>query len=357
MKFTISILIAASFLCSPSVASAVIIGPGDIVAPQSDNFGTVIVIHPTTHQRETLSLAPNIGTGPSMSTPESILRLPNGDFLVADPNGLFEVSSITGNRTIVSSPTVGTGNWAYPFTDLMTSSGDVICVFYNFVARVNLTTGDRTLISGLGVGTGPAITINGAGGATLDQLGHVVIASYEDRTVYDVNLATGTRSILSDSGHGGGPAISYLLDVVTLPNGQIVSENRNLDAGTNDLIRIDPVTGNRTLISSGSNEADNEYERLALGTDGRLLGSVPSNRSLYSVDPTNGARTLISGPSLGSGPSLFWGDMVQIPVPEPASAGSLAAGATFLLAMLYLRRRSNKAGANHATNAVDLLSP
>src|SRR6478735_8275322 len=78
---------------------------GDIVAPQSDTFGTVIVFHSCTGARESLSLYSIIGAGPAMSRPTSILTLPDGNFLVSDTfahNALTQINAATGNRTDVS---------------------------------------------------------------------------------------------------------------------------------------------------------------------------------------------------------------------------------------------------------------
>jgi hypothetical protein len=340
MKFTFSAIIAIIVLRSSRLAAG-IIGPGDIVSPQFDNVGTVIVIHPATQQRETLSLSPNVGTGPALIRPISVARLPDGNFLVADTEihqALTKVNAVTGNRTDLASAIIGSGAWDSPNTVLLTANGDVILVCEGFVARVDLTNGNRTLISGDGVGSGPSFAFDGFGGAALDKLGHVVVGVYGQSALYDVDLVSGTRSILSGLGHGSGPELSHVMDVVTLPNGYIIAEGRHYESDLNELFDVDPVTGNRTLISSGSFQ-DFEYERLALGANGMLLGSAPSLRAIFSIDPTTGARSLISGDGSGSGPVLFWGDMVQVPVPEPASAGMVMAGATILLALHCLRGR------------------
>ena len=81
--------------------------------------------------------------------------------------------------------------------------------------------------------------------------------------IYDVNLVTGARSILSGLGHGSGPALSHLMDLVVLPNGQIIAEGRHYEVGINELFRNHLSTGNRTIITSHS--SNTEYERLALG--------------------------------------------------------------------------------------------
>ncbi len=273
-----------------------------------------------------------------MSRPVSIVRLADGNFLVADilaHEALTKVNAATGNRTDIASASIGTGAWGSPNTVLLTPAGDAIMVCENFVARVNLTSGNRTLISGNGVGGGLDFAFNGAGGADLDKLGHVVIGVYDQPAVYDVDLVTGTRSVLSGLGHGSGPALSHVMDVVVLPNGQVMAEGRHFETGVTELFRIDPVTGDRTIIATRS--SGNEYERLALGLGGVLLASDPFRDAIYGVDPTTGAEALISGTGLGSGAQLFWGDMVQLSVPEPASILSMATCA-IVLALFAIRR-------------------
>jgi hypothetical protein len=333
----------ALVLMQPTISSASII-VGDIVAPQSDNQGTVIVIHPSTGNRELVSLFGSMGSGPKMSRPSSILILPDENFLVADTlshPAITRIAPISGNRTDVSSPSIGTGPWAEVNTLLRTGGGDTIIVAENFVAKVDLNTGNRTVISGLGVGSGPSFAFNGAGGAVLSATGHLLIGVYDQPAIYDVDLATGARTVLSGLGQGAGPDLPHVMDLVTLPSGQIIVSARSFDSGPfiGNLLRVDPLTGNRTLISSGP-YIDFEYERLALGFNGQLLGAVPGQNAIYSVNPTNGSRTLISGNGLGTGPSLFWGDVVV--VPEPSTLALITIGSVGLLLAARQRPRSER---------------
>jgi len=74
--------LAAPFLILAMAGStwAALVQPGDIVASQFDNFGTVIVIQSEHAFAELLSLAPTLDS-PAMSRPESIVRLPTATFL------------------------------------------------------------------------------------------------------------------------------------------------------------------------------------------------------------------------------------------------------------------------------------
>src|SRR3954471_10234463 len=104
MKSIIRCFIAACAVLAPAAAFAISVLPGDIVTPQSDNNGTVIVVHPS-GDREVLSLYPSIGSGPAMSRPTSIARMPDGSFLVTDTfahESLTRIDAATGNRTGLS---------------------------------------------------------------------------------------------------------------------------------------------------------------------------------------------------------------------------------------------------------------
>lgn len=165
----------------------------------------------------------------------------------------------------------------------------------------------------------------------------MIVGNYETRSVFDVDLATGNRFLVSGASRGTGPALPPVLDLVILQDESIIVSTRYFDSFpyTNSLFRIDPLTGNRTLIST-DNYGDWEYERIALGSNGQLLASVPGKDAIYSVDPLTGQRTLITGNGYGTGPQLFWGDMVVLPVPEPSAFYLFAIGAA---AMMSIRRK------------------
>ena len=288
---------------------------GDIVSPQFDNAGTVLVIRANTGNREVLSLYPDVGQGPAEFRPTSIAQLPDGDFLVTEAffdQALYRINAITGDRTLVSgiaATSRGTGPIDHPQTVLYRSTGDVILtnsahLNFNtgFVTRVDLTTGDRTLISGLGTGSGT--DFNYPAGGAIDASGKLIVADNVLPAVFSVDLTTGARTVISGLGHGTGPALPNIQDLVILPNGQIITE------GNHQLIRIDPVSGSRTVLATPSND----YERIALGSNGALLASTLGR--ILSVDPTSGIETIVSANGVNSGPNMFWGDMVVVPEPS-----------------------------------------
>lgn len=322
---------------TPDAAQAVEVQPGFIVAPQSDNNGTIVVIDPATGNREILSLYPNIGSGPRMRRPSGIVELPDGDFLVTESfttRGLFRIDRETGDRTFISGeglgsqgdPTsIGTGPVDNPNSVLLRSNNDIILVNQGgfnfttgFITKVDPVNGNRTLVSGLGVGTGPVFSDLRGGAIAAD--GRLMVAG--ETSIFAVDMTTGARSVISGSGVGTGPNLAGTSDLVVLPNGNlIVSDFGSIGTAMarSALFQINASTGNRTILEQHlfPDSIPFDYQRLALGYNGNLLGSPVE--AVYSVNPVNASRTLISGAARGTGQALFWGDMVIVTVPEPGS--------------------------------------
>lgn len=334
-----------SALCAD--AHAVQIKSGDIVTPQFDNIGTVLVVDSATGDRGVFSRSPDVGSGPMMSRPTSIVRLPGGDFLVADTlrhAAITRIDGVSGDRVDIARLDLGVGPLHDVVSVLLTSSGKTILVnggeSSGFITELDLATGNRTLISGFGIGDGPAFD-RLAGGA-LDADGYLIVGEFFQKAVFKVDLATGSRTILSGIGIGSGPELGGVTDLVVMPNGSIVAVSIILgetEPGVASLIRIDPTNGNRSIIKTGP-DLDFGYSRIALGSNGQILGAMAgAHDAIYSINPQSGVRTLISGKGLGSGPNLFWGDLVV--APEPSSLVLCAFG---VLTLTWRLRRRLPAG-------------
>ncbi len=348
----IRLFVSCALLGVTSRATAIQLLPGYIVSPQNDNSGTVLAIDPATGDRSIFSLYPSVGTGPRMTNPSSIATLPDGNFLVAEQGGaqgVFRIDRNTGNRTFISgigagSPgdpgPVGIGPIDNPGAVLLSAVGDIYLVndggfnsATGFITKINPTTGVRTLISGLGTGTGPAFATLGSGEIAAD--GRLFVAG--ETSIFAVDLATGARSIISGPGVGSGPAFAGALDLAVLPDGNLLTTDFGSSGGLRSaLFRVDPATGNRTIIDQhffptiGFN-----YQRVARNPAGDVLGAVDG---IYSINPLNGSRTLVSGAGRGIGPAIInWGDMVVV-VPEP---GTYTLG-LMCVAVVAIRRRRKR---------------
>ena len=87
-------------------------------------------------------------------------------------------------------------------------------------------------------------------------------------------------------------------------DGQLVVVDANLGA----VLRVDPVSGNRTVVSdagTGSGPILLEPVDIEVGSDGQLVVVDESLGAVLRVDPVSGDRTVVSDAGTGSGPILL----------------------------------------------------
>ena len=78
-----------------------------------------------------------------------------------------------------------------------------------------------------------------------------------------------------------------------------------VDLGLGAVIRVDPVSGDRTILSDASIGSGPGFVSpfgIAVEADGGLVVRDFGLDAVVRVDPVSGDRTLISDPSIGSGP-------------------------------------------------------
>jgi len=109
--------------------------------------------------------------------------------------------------------------------------------------KVNLSTGDRTSLLPAGTFTTPA-------GIGLEADGKLIVATSGGK-IYRVNAANGSYVLLSDMNNSAqGESGSSLRGVGIESDGKIVV----LSLGSDKIIRVDPISGNRTLIATIAGE-------------------------------------------------------------------------------------------------------
>lgn len=222
---------------------------------------------------------------------------------------LFSVDSTTGQRMLISDfGRPEQGLLAEDALDVVIGPSDRYFVLEfdlgGFIFAVDAVTGQRSVVSNFAdpsqgpVGFPTSIALESGGGL-------LAFAGLQ-RLLLRIDPTTGDRTLLSDfSDPGLGPT--------TVSPGLIASRTdtflwvTDLDAGTNEagaLIRVDPATGQRVLVSDfgdltqGPGTAD--VGGVAVQTDGQILvlGSDyqidnPVSGRLFRVDPVTGDRIVL----------------------------------------------------------------
>jgi hypothetical protein len=93
----------------------------------------------------------------------------------------------------------------------------------------------------------------------------------------------------------------------------------------NDIVQIDTLTGNRTVVSSssvGSGPPINTPVDLEISPSGSLLvTTAPLTDTILSIDPLTGDRTIVTSDSVGTGPTIG---------PFPGELGVASNGTLFI---------------------------
>ncbi len=328
---------------------AVQLTPGDLVIgayvlqyPQL-SYG-ILEIDPSTGDRTIISDVTQ-GSGPPFSPPTGISFAPDGSLLVTyDGNlmsgagDLYRVDPVTGNRTYISTAALNTG----PVSNYVGAQyvGNTILMSGGPIVSVDPSSGNRALVSGTGLGTGPAMASEGFAVAGTN----LYVADATDGMILKVDTTTGDRTVVSSATVGTGPSLNAPGDVVIDAAGNLV-----VDTSGQTLLSINPLTGDRTLISGGGvgtgpSLASNPTQ-LAIASDGtiyanQILGGLSSDSPVLAIDPLTGNRTVVAvtgGP--GAGPSFeptF--ALAIVPAPEPSSLILAALAGLSLLAFRRLAR-------------------
>jgi hypothetical protein len=296
-----------------------------------------------------------VSSGGSFVNPTDIAIAANGDLFVVDTDafggpcpggcgGIIRVNPLTGAQTTVSSG----GSFDHPEGIAIAANGDLFVVDAEAfgggaVIRVNPLTGAQTTVSSGGSFVFPeriAIAANGDlivvdpeafGGPCPGGCGGVI----------RVDPVTGAQTTVSSGGSFSDP-----VGVAIAPNGDILVVDSGAFGGPGGIIRVDPVTGAQTTVSSAGSFFT--PAGIAIAANGDFLvadadafgGPCPNGcGGVIRVDPVTGAQTTVS-----SGGSFF--DPVGIAivpaaaaVPEPATLLLLGSGLAALAGVAWRQGR------------------
>ena len=120
-----------------------------------------------------------------------------------------------------------------------------------------------------------------------------------------VDPVSGDRTIVSDDTTGSGPNLLHAIDLVVESGGSIVA----LDSRRKAVMRIDPVSGDRTIVSddtTGSGPIFSRPRDLVIEADGNLVmvdidAYAEGMVALIRIDPVSGDRTVFSFSSVVTG--------------------------------------------------------
>lgn len=155
-------------------------------------------------------------------------------------------------------------------------------------------------------------------GMTLDSNGDLLVAEQAmvgaaPPGVIRVDKVTGVRTLISNNTTpAGGPDFSTPSGVAVEADGSIlIADLSAFPQGNGGVIRVDPVTGARTTLSrNGSPAGGPSFDGpmdIAVAASGDIYVANTFGTTIIKVDPVSGARTLVSrNNNPAGGPSFVW---------------------------------------------------
>jgi streptogramin lyase len=260
------------------------------------------------------------GSGLSLIEPVNIAVALDGMLMVVDESNarrsVVRINPITGDRTMVSNASTGEGVALEKPAGIAVENRQALLVAdrgLSAVVRVDSITGNRTVLSGCSQTPAPCpLSLVGRGPA-FDSPVDIKVAPDSTTVVADETLAaliqvdplTGNRTMVSGAGVGVGPALMA-------PNRVALDGTGGwflTDVGLHAVFHVDPITGLRTIVSdatTGMGPAFRAPAGIDVAPDGFLLVADAALGALIRVDPVTGDRTVVSDAALGSGPVFLF---------------------------------------------------
>lgn len=353
MLRTAPLILFLAIFAAAAPCIAVPLKPNDIIAVDA-TLDAVFVVDPVTGNRTIFSDS-STGTGPNFQVPVGVAVASDGDLLVADFSAaaLFKVDRVSGNRTILSDSTHGSGtNFVDPRYVTVRSDGSILvaddATSTRAVFAVDPDNGNRTIISSSSMGTGPLLT--SMFGIDVNSAGEIFVAHANPdpdlNNVLEINPVTGDRTVVSNNNTmGSGPDFDALRGIALDDNGAIYV---SAIGSANAIFQVDPITGDRSILSDTSNGTGTNFSHptsIAYLNSDQLLVDDGNLDALFLVDILTGDRTILSDSTHGTGVNFTnIQGITSIPasfnIPEP-STGSLVVFS--ISAVIYWRRRHRRA--------------
>jgi sugar lactone lactonase YvrE len=311
---------------------------GLVIAPHqvTENYhpvgGAILGVDPVTGKVTVISrvgdemnIPPVVGTGPTFLDPVGVTVRSDGALLVSDVlvRSIFIVEPTTGNRTVLPSSRTGTGTDLYAPKGIALGTNGVVVVAddgdsdvtttnvfvvnrWPLLVQIEPNTGNRSVLSAgsnTGAQRGSGSNFDRPRGVARESSGTFVVADSgsSNPKVVRVDPATGNRTILSSSSVGTGTTFAAPYGIAVESSGFFIVS----DTGLNAVLRVDPATGNRTLLSgsgTGTGPAFSQVRGVAVLQDGTIAVTDANLGAVLLVNGSTGNRTVLSSSSVGTGP-------------------------------------------------------
>jgi hypothetical protein len=292
-----------------------------------------MLVDPTTGNRTIISDQTH-GTGPAFAfdgiDPQGVSRLPDGSLLVGANNGIFKVDPATGNRTILSTTPA---NGVLALGNLILALSTPTLAGPTNLDSINPVTGSPTVLTTI---PSPAGVFSGS----LTAIGDTV---YVANLYFIESYSLSTGATFTYNGVSGA-SITPTAAATRLLLGGFVPPFTPTAPGINsfDPSQTTSPFGKQVVSdNSGSMTGPSWFSTygLGVGANGQIFATNFRNATpgatgqVLSVDPLTGNRTILSDVMHGTGPTLVNPLGIYV-VPEPSTIMLAVLGALVVLRRL-----------------------
>ena len=262
------------------------------------------------------------GSGPCLLYPSDLVVEADSSIVALDRfrKAVIRIDPVSGDRMIVSDDTTGSGPiFTSPRGLAIEADGNLVVTYksergptHEVLMRVDPVSGDRTIISDHTTGSGPVFLSPAVLAIEADS--SIVALDLHRKAVMRIDPVSGDRMIVSDETTGSGPVfLSPAALAIEADGSLVVADDHHLFYRVaSALVRIDPVSGDRTIISNdttGIGPVLFSPTALAIEANGSLVvandysGGIADAvaSELVRIDPVSGDRTTFSFSSFGVG--------------------------------------------------------
>jgi hypothetical protein len=318
---TVSLMAALASSIPVSLVAAEL-SPGDLIVADLGR-DAVFRIDPLTGDRTVLT-GLGVGSGPSLLQVRGVAIDRWGQIYVTDADStrlrVVRIDPISGSRTLVSGMDRGTGpNLEAPFALAFDSEGELylsdISTGLDAIFHIDIRTGDRTIVSSSTMGSGPVF-----GNPTtlaFDASDSLLVGDQLLDGVFSVDLSSGNRAIVSGHERGTGPPLATPLGMGIAADGMIyvATISGGLTSSSSSVVEVNPATGNRLTVSSssvGSGPGPSSIRGLTIDAAQNLFVVDVELDAVLRVDRVSGNRTVISDGSTGTGTTFDLPDPIAV---------------------------------------------
>jgi len=144
-------------------------------------------------------------------------------------------------------------------------------------------------------------------GIAIEQDGSIVVVGFgTDYEVIRIDPVTGVATTVSSSTVGSGPSLDTVEDVAVEPSGSLAVTLPFI--GFQKVLRVDAVSGDRSILSDETvGSGPSIFPKSIAAAGGALFVTEDQefgDPGIVRVDPSTGDRFIVSGPSRGGGPAV-----------------------------------------------------